>query len=163
MEKDIIKGGKKNVFALGLVSFFTDISSEMLYPIIPIFLTTVLAAPMSIVGLIEGIAEITASILKVVSGWLSDKIGRRNVMVSGFLIFSLVYLGFALANEGYQVWILFAVYGFYMTMTEGVSKAFVVDMVPPEVGVSAPFLFGSAAALVAAVMMMALLPRHNLI
>ena len=405
MEKDIIKGIKKNVFILGLVSFFTDISSEMLYPIIPIFLTTVLAAPMSIVGLIEGIAESTASILKVVSGWLSDrsgkrkpyviygyslstiskpllafaatwhfvlvarfldrfgkglrssardaliadsteaqyrgkafgfhrgldtvgavigpliallflyfldgnyqiifliafipalisvvllflfvsekkgekkdvlqlkisdfsrefkiflfitivfaignssnvflilraknifdtsggipsiitstfgtmavtaivilayvvfnityslssmpagilsdKIGRRNVMVGGFLIFSLVYLGFALANEGYLVWILFAIYGFYMAMTEGVSKAFVVDMVPPDkrgtaigfyytatgllalassiiagllwdkVGVSAPFLFGSAAALVAAVMMMAWLPKHN--
>jgi MFS family permease len=405
MEKDVIKGIKKNVFVLGLVSFFTDISSEMLYPIIPIFLTTVLAAPMSIVGLIEGIAESTASIMKVISGWmsdksgkrkpyvifgyslstiskpllafaatwhfvlaarfldrfgkglrssardaliadstevkyrgkafgfhqsldtlgavigpliallflylldgkyqlifliafipalisvvllfffvsekkgekkdglqfklsdfsrefkifllitlifalgnssnaflilraqnlfeisggipsiitstfgplavtaiviltyvvynityslssmpagiLSDKIGRRNVMVGGFLIFSLVYLGFALANEGYQIWILFAIYGFYMAMTEGVSKAFVVDMVPPEkrgtaiglyytatgllalassiiagllwdkVGVSAPFLFGSAAALVAAVMMMAWLPKHN--
>src|SRR3989337_1134475 len=112
-------------------------------------------------------------------------------MVGGFLIFSLVYLGFALANEGYQVWILFAIYGFYMAMTEGVSKAFVVDMVPPEkrgtaiglyytatgllalassiiagflwdkVGVGAPFLFGSAAAFAAAVMMMALLPKHN--
>jgi MFS family permease len=405
MEKDLIKGIKKNVFILGLVSFFTDISSEMLYPIIPIFLTTVLAAPMSIVGFIEGIAESTASIMKVISGWmsdksgkrkpyvifgyslstiskpllafaatwhfvlaarfldrfgkglrssardaliadstevkyrgkafgfhqsldtlgavigplfallflylldgkyqlifliafipalisvvllfffvsekkgeekdslkfrlsdfsrefkifllitlvfalgnssnaflilraqnifeisggipsiitstfgsiaviaivvltyvvynityslssmpagmLSDKMGRRNVMVGGFLIFSLVYLGFALANKGYQIWILFATYGFYMAMTEGVGKAFVVDMVPPEkrgtaiglyytatgllalassiiagllwdmVGVSAPFLFGSATALVAAVMMIAWLPKYN--
>jgi MFS family permease len=405
MEKDIIKGIKKNVFVLGLVSFFTDISSEMLYPIIPIFLTTVLAAPMSIVGIIEGIAESTASILKVVSGWLSDKtgkrkpyviygyslstiakpllalaytwhfvlaarfldrlgkglrtsardaliadstdaqyrgkafgfhraldtvgavigpllallllyyldgqyrlifliafvpalisvvllflfvsekkgekksglqlkfsdfsrefklflmitiifaignssnaflilraknifensggipsivtstfgsigviavvvltyvvynityslasmpagilsdkIGRRNVMVGGFLIFALVYLGFALANAGYLVWILFAVYGFYMAMTEGVSKAFVVDMVPLDkrgtaiglyytatgllalvssiiagllwdyIGASAPFMFGGAMSLVAAMLMVALLPKHN--
>lgn len=405
MEKDIIKGIKKNVFVLGLVSFFTDISSEMLYPIIPIFLRTVLGAPMSIVGLIEGIAESTASILKVLSGWLSDRsgkrkpyviygyslstiskpllafaatwhfvllarfldrfgkglrssardaliadsteagyrgkafgfhqaldtlgavigpllallflylldgkytaifliafipalisvillfffvyekkgekkesfkldltdfsrefnifllitlvfalgnssnaflilraqnvfevsggipsimtsvfgsmavtaivvltyvvynitfslssmpagmlsdrIGRRNVMVGGFLIFSLVYLGFAFANEGYQIWILFAVYGFYMAMTEGVGKAFIIDMVPSEkrgtaiglyytatgllalvssiiagllwdkIGVRAPFLFGSAAAILAAVMMMAMLPKHN--
>ncbi|TRZ87207.1 MAG: MFS transporter, partial [Methanosarcinales archaeon] len=61
----IIKGIKKNVFILGLVSFFTDISSEMLYPIIPLFLTAVLHAPMSVVGLIEGIAESTSSILKV--------------------------------------------------------------------------------------------------
>src|SRR3990172_4809297 len=394
MEKDIIKGIKKNVFVLGLVSFFTDISSEMLYPIIPIFLTAVLHAPMSVVGLIEGIAESTASILKVVSGWLSDRsgkrktfviygyslstiakpllalaatwhfvlaarfldrfgkglrtsardaliadsteiefrgkafgfhrafdtvgavfgpllallllyyldgnyrrifliafipalisvillflyvsekkgekkvgvsfklsefshdfkifllinivfaignssnvflilrtknifesfggvpsvissifgsmgitaivvltyvaynityslasmpagilsdrIGRRNVMVGGFLIFSLVYLGFALVNRGYIVWILFAVYGFYMAMTDGVSKAYAVDLVPAEkrgtaiglyysvtgilallssiiagllwdyAGASAPFLFGSVAALVAA-------------
>ncbi len=404
-DRDIIKGIKKNVFVLGLVSFFTDISSEMLYPIIPIFLTTVLAAPMSIVGIIEGIAESTASILKVVSGWLSDKtgkrkpfviygyslstiakpllalaytwhfvlaarfldrfgkglrtsardaliadstdaqyrgkafgfhrsldtvgavigpllallllyyldgqyrlifliafipalisvvllflfvsekkgakksglqlkfsdfsrefklflmitiifaignssnaflilraknifenfggipsivtstfgsigviavvvltyvvynityslasmpagilsdkIGRRNVMVGGFLIFALVYLGFALANAGYLVWLLFAVYGFYMAMTEGVSKAFVVDMVPLDkrgtaiglyytatgllalvssiiagilwdyIGASAPFLFGSAMSLVAAMLMVALLPKHN--
>lgn len=405
MEKDIIKGIKKNVFVLGLVSFFTDISSEMLYPIIPIFLNTVLGAPMSIVGLIEGIAESTASILKVISGWLSDKsgkrkpyviygyslstiskpllafattwhfvlvarfldrfgkglrssardaliadstetgyrgkafgfhqaldtlgavigpllallflymldgkyttmfliafipalisvlllflfvhekkgekkeilkfdltdfsrefkifllitlvfalgnssnaflilraqnvfevsggipsimksvfgsiavtaivvltyvvynityslssmpagmlsdrIGRRNVMVGGFLIFSLVYLGFGLANEGYQIWILFAVYGFYMAMTEGVSKAFIMDMVSSEkrgtaiglyytatgllalvssiiagllwdkINAGAPFLFGSAAAILAAVMMIAMLPKHN--
>ena len=405
MDKDIIKGIKKNVFVLGLVSFFTDISSEMLYPIIPIFLTAVLNAPMSIVGLIEGIAESTASILKVVSGWLSDRsgkrkpfviygyslstiakpllalaatwhfvlaarfldrfgkglrtsardaliadsteiefrgkafgfhraldtvgavfgpllallllyyldgnyrtifliafipalisvillflyvsekkgekkvgvsfklsefshdfkifllinivfaignssnvflilrtknifesfggvpsvissifgsmgitaivvltyvaynityslasmpagilsdrIGRRNVMVGGFLIFSLVYLGFALVNRGYIVWILFAVYGFYMAMTDGVSKAYAVDLVPAEkrgtaiglyytaiglmalmssiiagllwdhVGVSAPFLFGGMMAIIAAVMMVVLLPKRN--
>jgi MFS family permease len=412
MDKDIIKGVKKNVFILGLVSFFTDISSEMLYPIIPIFLTAVLNAPMSIVGLIEGIAESTASILKVVSGWfsdksgkrkpfviygyslstiakpllafaatwhfvlvarfldrfgkglrssardaliadstdaqyrgkafgfhraldsvgavigplialllmyyldrnhwdldasyriifliafipalisvllllffvtdkvgerkdgfnlrfsdfsrdfklfllisivfaignssnvflilrtkdifenfggvpsiitstfgsigviavviltyvvynityslssmpagmLSDRIGRRNVMIGGFLIFSIVYLGFAAANAGYLVWILFAIYGFYIAMTDGVSKAYAVDLVPADkrgtaiglyytvtglmalaasiiagllwdfAGASAPFLFGSATAVVAAVMLVLLLPAHN--
>jgi len=405
MENDIITGIKKNVFVLGLVSLFTDISSEMLYPIIPIFLTAVLGAPMAVVGIIEGIAESTASILKVVSGWLSDKsgkrkpfvvqgyslsaiskpllalastwhfvlvarfldrfgkglrnsardaliadstdveyrgkafgfhrtldtagavigpllallllfyldgryrvifllafvpalvsvillfffvsekksekkegirfklsdfsrefrlfllisiifaignssnaflvlraknifenfggvpssvsvffgsmgiiavvvlsyvvynityslaslpagvlsdkIGRRNVMVGGFLVFSLVYLGFALANQGYLVWILFAVYGFYIAMTDGVSKAFVVDLVPKEkrgtaigmyytatgllalaasviagllwdfVGAYAPFLFGSTVALVAAVLLMIFLPARS--
>ncbi len=404
MTLDIIKGIKKNVFVLGLVSFFTDISSEMLYPIIPVFLTDVLGAPKAVVGIIEGIAESTASIMKVISGWLSDKagkrkpfvvsgyslstiskpllalaytwhfvlfarfldrfgkglrssardaliadsteaeyrgkafgfhrtldtlgafigllillillyyldgnyrliflvafipafisvmllflfvsekkrekkeglhfkvsdfsrefklfllismifaignssnafmilrakdifessgipaivstafgameimavvvlvyvvynitysitsmpagvlsdrIGRRNVMVGGYLIFSLVYLGFAVVNEGCIVWILFAVYGFYTAMTDGVSKAFVVDLVPQEkrgtaigmyytatgllallasiiagllwdyIGAHAAFLFGSAAALVAAVMMVVFLPEHN--
>ncbi len=412
MDKDIIKGIKKNVFILGLVSFFTDISSEMLYPVIPIFLTAILHAPMSIVGLIEGIAESTASILKVVSGWLSDKsgkrkpfviygyglstiakpllafaatwhfvlaarfldrfgkglrssardaliadstdaefrgkafgfhraldtvgavlgplialvllfyldrttrdidasyriifliafipalisvllllffvtekaseikddlkfrlsdfshdfrifllisvvfaignssnaflilrannifesfggvpsiitstfgsigivavviltyvvynityslfsmpagmlsdrIGRRNVMVGGFLIFSIVYLGFAIANTGHLVWILFAIYGFYIAMTDGVSKAYAVDLVPADkrgtaiglyytatglmalvssiiagllwdyAGASAPFLFGSATALVAAVLLVTQLPARN--
>lgn len=403
MEKDIIKGIKKNVFILGLVSFFTDISSEMLYPIIPIFLTSVLMAPMSAVGIIEGIAESTASILKVISGWLSDRtgkrkpfvvhgyslsaiakpllalaytwhfvliarffdrfgkglrtsardaliadstdaeyrgkafgfhrsldsfgavigpllalillyylngeyrlifliafvpalisvallyffvsekkgekreavklklsefskdfrlflfisivfvignssnaflivraknifdvdgvpsfaanfgsigivavvvlsyvvynityalaslpagalsdrIGRRNVLAGGFLIFSLVYLGFAFADKGYMVWILFAVYGFYIAMTDGVGKAFVVDLVHEGkrgtaiglyytatgllalaasviagllwdfVGAFAPFVFGSVMALVAAVLLMALLPERN--
>ncbi|HTY37186.1 MAG TPA: MFS transporter, partial [Bacteroidota bacterium] len=55
--------GKRNVVALGLVSMFNDIASEMAYPIIPIFLTSVLGAPVAIVGVIEGIAEATASIL----------------------------------------------------------------------------------------------------
>ena len=75
------KGIRKNVVALGVVSFFTDISSEMLYPIIPIFLTSVLGAPMSVIGLIEGIAESTASILKAVSGWLSDRLAKRKIFV----------------------------------------------------------------------------------
>ncbi|MFH1902453.1 MAG: hypothetical protein ABIK20_00105 [Candidatus Omnitrophota bacterium] len=57
--------------------FFNDIASEMLYPVVPIFLTTVLGAPVAIVGLIEGIAESTASILKVVSGWFSPGPGHR--------------------------------------------------------------------------------------
>ncbi|MBW6470787.1 MAG: MFS transporter [Methanosarcinaceae archaeon] len=77
----LIPGIKKNVFVLGLVSLFTDISSEMLYPVIPIFLTAVLGAPMYVVGLIEGIAEGTASILKVISGWYSDRTGKRKPFV----------------------------------------------------------------------------------
>jgi len=85
-QKDfILKGITKNVFILGMVSLFTDISSEMIYPLIPIFLTAVLGAPMAIVGVIEGIAESTASILKVFSGWFSDKLGkRRPFIVSGY-------------------------------------------------------------------------------
>src|SRR3989339_74788 len=67
----------KNVVWLGFVSLFNDIASEMIYPIVPIFLTSVLGAPMAVVGLIEGIAEATASILKVFSGWFSDLIGQR--------------------------------------------------------------------------------------
>ena len=55
-------GIPRNVFALGWVSFFNDFASEMVYPIVPIFLTTFLGVPVAIVGLIEGIAESTASI-----------------------------------------------------------------------------------------------------
>ena len=71
----------KNVFVLGLVSFFNDVASEMVYPLVPIFLTGVLGAPIAIVGLIEGIAESTASILEVISGWLSDKWRERKPFV----------------------------------------------------------------------------------
>ena len=83
-------GISKNVFALGLVSFFNDVASEMIYPIVPIFLTSVLGAPVAIVGLIEGIAESTASILKVVSGWLSDKFQRRKPFIVAGYSFSAI-------------------------------------------------------------------------
>lgn len=77
----LFKGIKKNVVVLGMVSFFTDVSSEMIYPVIPIFLTATLGAPVSIVGLIEGVAESTASILKAFSGWLSDLLERRRPFI----------------------------------------------------------------------------------
>ena len=78
-------GIKKNVIVLSVVSFFTDISSEMLYPIVPIFLTSVLGAPMSVLGLIEGAAESAASILKAFSGWLSDRIAKRQALMPAAL------------------------------------------------------------------------------
>lgn len=65
------------VRALGVVSLLTDVSSEMVYPVNPIFITQVLGAPPWAVGVIEGIAESEASLLKLYSGWLSDRKGRR--------------------------------------------------------------------------------------
>lgn len=81
-DKEVLPGIKKNVLLLGLVSLFNDISSEMLYPLIPIFLTTVLFAPVAVVGLIEGIAEATASLTKAYSGWLSDRFQKRRPLVA---------------------------------------------------------------------------------
>ncbi len=72
-----------NVIALGVVSLLTDFSSEMIYPLLPLFLTRVLGAGPAFVGLIEGIAESTASFLKLVSGWLSDRWRRRKGLVVG--------------------------------------------------------------------------------
>lgn len=89
-EKSIF-GFSKNIFYLGLVSFFTDISSEMIYPLMPIFLTTILKAPIAFVGVVEGIAESTASILKLVFGWYSDKLGKRKFFASlGYTVSSCV-------------------------------------------------------------------------
>jgi MFS family permease len=86
----IFKGLNKNIVVLSITSFFTDISSEMLYPIIPIFLTSVLGAPMAIVGLIEGIAESTASLMKAFSGWFSDRLKRRQPFVTlGYFLSSI--------------------------------------------------------------------------
>lgn len=72
----------RNVFFTGLVSLFMDISSEMVYPLIPLFLTGVLGATKTTVGIIEGIAEATASLLKVFSGWLSDRLGKRKLLMT---------------------------------------------------------------------------------
>ncbi len=75
------------VIRLGLVSFFADVSSEMLYPITPIFLTKTLGASMLSVGLIEGVAESIASLLKTYSGALSDRLRRRRpFIVSGYFL-----------------------------------------------------------------------------
>ena len=68
-----------NIILLGLVSFFSDISSEMVYPLIPLYLTSAFGATPVLVGIIEGIAESIASLLKVYSGYISDKYKRKSL------------------------------------------------------------------------------------
>ncbi len=65
-------------------------------------------------------------------GDLSDRLGRRTTILIGWLIYALVYLGFALADSAWQCWLLFIMYGAYFGLTEGAEKAFVADMVPEE-------------------------------
>jgi len=77
MKRKKVFGLNPNVFFLGLVSFLTDASSEMIFPLLPLFLRNVLATPYTIIGLIEGAAESIASLVRIFSGWLSDKLGRR--------------------------------------------------------------------------------------
>src|SRR6185369_8646159 len=80
----------RNVFIVTLTSFFTDISSEMIFNLLPLFLANVLGAPPAVIGLIEGIAETTSSLLKMVSGWLSDKLRQRKwLTVAGYSISAL--------------------------------------------------------------------------
>lgn len=80
-----------NVLILGLVSFFTDVSSEMIYPLLPLFLTGVLGAGPAFLGMIEGIAESTASLLKLVSGVVSDRLhGRKRLVLFGYSISALM-------------------------------------------------------------------------
>jgi MFS family permease len=102
-EKEVLPGIRRNVFVLGLVSLFNDISSEMLYPLIPIFLTAVLGAPVAVVGLIEGIAEATASLLKGFSGWLSDRFPRRRPLVSAGYSLSAISKPLLAAATGWPV------------------------------------------------------------
>ena len=97
-------GLKKNVFFAGVVSFFMDVSSEMIYPLMPLFLANILGINKSMIGLIEGTAEATASLLKVFSGWLSDRLGRRrSLMIAGYAISTLSRPITALAGTWQQV------------------------------------------------------------
>jgi len=94
---------KTNVIWLGFTSLFTDISSEMIMALLPLFLTS-LGASRSMVGLIEGFAEATASILKSVSGWISDRLqARKGLVVVGYILSTVVKPFIALANTWYQV------------------------------------------------------------
>jgi MFS family permease len=83
------KGITGNILILGLVSFLTDFSSEMIYPLLPVFLTAVLGAGPAVLGVIEGVAESTASLLKLVSGIMSDRMSdRKRLVLSGYGISS---------------------------------------------------------------------------
>ena len=85
-----IFGLHSNIFFLGLVSFLTDVSSEMVFTLIPLFLANVLGAAPVIIGFVEGVAESTASLLKVFSGWLSDKLGKRkSLAIIGYVLSTL--------------------------------------------------------------------------
>ena len=77
-------------------------------------------------------------------GALSDRIGRRSLIVGGWLAYGLVYLGFALAAAGWQIWALFGLYGIYYAATEGVAKALVADLVPDAQRGTAYGLFNAA-------------------
>jgi MFS family permease len=90
----------RNVIVLSWVSFFQDTASEMLYPVLPLFLTGALGAPVAVVGLIEGLAEAIASVMKIVSGRLADTRTRRPLVALGYGLSSLAKPMMGLA----QIW-----------------------------------------------------------
>jgi MFS family permease len=81
IKASMMKGVGTNIIILGFVSLFTDLSSQMVFPLIPLFLSTTLGASPTVVGLVEGCAETTASLLKVFSGYWSDRIKKRKPFV----------------------------------------------------------------------------------
>lgn len=94
----------RSVWTLGLVSLCTDLANKMVYPLTPVFLTTVLGAPVWTVGIIEGIAESAASILKLYSGWISDLVGQRKPFaVAGYGLGAISKLVLAFSGVWGQV------------------------------------------------------------
>ncbi|MGD9029663.1 MAG: MFS transporter, partial [Anaerolineae bacterium] len=90
----------RNVWATSMTSFFMDISSEMVINVLPLFLANVLGVRTNVIGLIEGVAESAASLLKVFSGWLSDRLqARKWLAVAGYALAALAKPFFYVANS----------------------------------------------------------------
>jgi MFS family permease len=99
-KKKLLFGLGLNIIVLGVASMLTDISTEMIFPLFPLFTVEVLGASAAAIGLIEGIAESTASLLKVASGWWSDKIRRRKpIVVAGYGLSTIVKPALAAATS----------------------------------------------------------------
>jgi MFS family permease len=101
------RGARRNIFFLGLVSFFNDFASEMIYPLLPLFLTIVLKTGAASLGIIEGVAETTASLLKFLSGYWSDKYRRRKpIFASGYALSNVVRPLIGVAGSWWYVLLL---------------------------------------------------------
>jgi len=124
----------RTVWALGLVSLFMDISSETIHALLPLFLTATLGASVALVGLIDGVAEATASIAKVFSGYLSDRLRKRKMLILiGYGLAAVTKPLFALAGSPSVV--------FGARFADRIGKgvrgaprdALVADITPPEI------------------------------
>jgi len=151
---------------------------------------------LSVIGVLGMLITFNAvyTLVAAPAGSLSDRIGRRRVIVGGWLVYAAIYLGVALAKTGWQVWLLYTLYGLYYGLAYGATKAMVADVVPERLrgtaygtynavlgildfpasliagvlwqgvgswdgfGPAAPFLFGAALALAAAILMAVLMP-----
>jgi len=96
-----------NIIALGVVSFFTDVSSEMIFPILPLFVTSILGAGKEVLGLIEGVADSISSIFDIFVGYFSDKLRRRkDFVVAGYGLSSVVKVGIAASTTWWHVLVM---------------------------------------------------------
>ena len=94
----------RTVVTLGLVSLFNDAAGEIIYPLLPLFLTDTLGATKTFVGLVEGLAESASSLLKLPAGWYSDRLKKRKgIVLLGYSIASLIRPLLALTTAAWQV------------------------------------------------------------
>lgn len=91
-----------------------------------------LGVPVALIPILWAVHHVSKSALSVPGGILSDRLGRRPTILAGWVVYGLVYLGFALAGAAWHAWALFIVYGVFFALTEGVERAFVADLAPAE-------------------------------
>jgi MFS family permease len=128
-----IFGLAPNVFFLGLVSLFNDFSSEMVYAVMPAFLTVVLGAPPVFVGFVEGFADALASFLKIFAGWFSDRIGKRKILsVIGYSLSTSTRAVLAIVTNFWHVFVLRAIDRVGKGLRDSPRDALVSESVPRE-------------------------------
>ena len=124
----------RNVVALAAVSFLTDVASDMTYPLLPVFLASVLGAGATAVGAIEGVAESTAALLKLGSGWWSDRLARRKPLVlAGYTLASAVRPFLGLARSTGQVLAIRVADRVGKGLRTAPRDALIADSVPPGI------------------------------
>ena len=123
----------RNVIGLGAVSLFTDVSTEMIYPLLPVFLAGVLGTSSTFIGAIEGVAETTASLLKLVSGWWSDRMrSRKPFVVIGYLIASVARPFTAATRNAAQVLAIRVTDRIGKGLRTSPRDALLADSAPPD-------------------------------
>ncbi len=123
----------RNVRVLAAVSFLTDVSSELVYPLLPIFLSTVLGVSAAGLGVIEGFAESASALLRIPAGWWSDRTQRRKpLVVLGYLIASTARPLIGLAQSAGQVLAIRVSDRFGKGIRTAPRDALIADSVPPE-------------------------------
>ena len=123
-----------SVWALGFVSLLMDVSSELIHSLLPVFLVTVMGASAVTVGLIEGAAEATAAVAKVFSGVLSDRIGKRKLLVGiGYGLAAVTKPVFPLAGTAWEVLAARFVDRIGKGIRDAPRDALVADITPIEI------------------------------
>jgi MFS family permease len=93
--------------------------------------------PVAMIPALWSFLHVVKAATSVPGGWVSDRIGRKPLLVAGWMIYAATYAGFAFAGSALSIWILFAVYGLFFGLTEGVEKALISDLAPADLKGSA--------------------------
>jgi MFS family permease len=114
---------------LGVIALFTLSNSTDAFLLLRAEQAGIAPAMLPLLWMVLHFSKFFSSLI---GGDLSDRIGRKTLIFTGWIIYALVYAGFAFVDSAWQAWVLFVIYGFYFGLTEGVEKAMVADLVEDE-------------------------------